>query len=180
MSFDIIIQYSEVVKRHPDQLRQMEEQKRISKSKFKDIPLEQFTFGYSYHTHHAVEGQGSMMGDEFMRKMMSGELERETEEYERKRREELAKPLEQQISEALARTESRIHANYKRGTSYYADISGVPPEVEREVREDVISEWTKEQEYLSLSEEEKEKRAQDALRQLSGMGGFVGFMLKKD
>jgi hypothetical protein len=153
--------------RHPKELEQVRAEVARSGSKYKTKPVEQWQFFYSTHQ----EMRGSMMGDEFMRKLQSGELAREKDE---KMRWEDTATLEDRIQRHTEGLHVSLSARLTpRGGGYGAPLNSIPPEIQAEIRESSQQEMVERARFNALTPAEREAEAQALIAQLRGSSGFA-------
>lgn len=162
MRIPVTLTYAEVEKRHPQELKRLIEQLRKSKSKQKDADPTGMTFEYNY----------AMRCEGFTGAQVLDHLSGVKPLPERKK----FVTVEEKVADWMERA-TPVNLTGKLGRWYGCERVPNPPELEENFRLDAEREVAEEQRRASLTDEEREAETQEILRQLSGMGGFVGFRI---
>lgn len=169
------ITYEMARERHPKELEQVRVEVARSGSKYKTKLVEQWQFFYS--THQEIQG-GGMRGDEFMRKLQSGELAREKDE---KMRWKDTATLEDRIQRYMEGLHISLSARLTpRGGSYGVPLNSIPPEIQADIRETSQQEVAERARFNALTPAEREAETQGLLAQLRGSPGFTEIHIGED
>jgi hypothetical protein len=175
--------YAVLKERHPSEMEQLERQIKAAplgytrrRIPIRNYPITDFRFSYSYGWTGA-----SMMGGEFMRKMQSGELDRENAEREQW---ENTATIDEKVN--------RRFADHIRSVSISAHLQGssrtfavhfpdgfYPPEVVAHELAAVEREDAERRRRNAQSPEERNRESAEILRELGGSPGFVGVHMQR-
>ncbi len=164
---EIKIGYETAMKRHPKEMELIKEQIKQSKSKFKDVPLSEYTIGYNSCTVHK---SGSYNGKEFFEKMSSGELQKEVNEYDNWIN---TATIDEKIAKRVSQTHVSLYVKYKRGSGFVVPLTTIPYEIMDEIRKYEIHEQSEIDRVKSITNEDRENESIDLIRELGMDSGFL-------
>ncbi len=150
------IPYAEAVRRHPNEAAFILAKLRRGTSRHKAAPPDKLTWWYEC----AVSVQGYTLAS-----VLAG-----AERADRAARD--AMTFEERVADQVARTSTTLNAKIGRWWGGRG-IRVNPPEVEVKAREGIARSMREEAEYRLLPQEEKDRRAAEALASLRGTPGFV-------
>lgn len=172
--------YIDADTRYPDAMAEIERQIKASKARFKgklisEYPVNQFRIFYSC----MLVMNNSIKGSDFMRKLVSGELQRETES---RKQEELGKSREQKYADAFSRIRSGTINMAVRGSDrrFSAQLPEVPAEVVTLVKSNVDRDIAEKERISNLTEDQRRNEVIDLLNQLRGTPGFVAVSMSME
>jgi hypothetical protein len=168
--------FNEVQNTYPDQINQLQGETLKSKAKVKetpirDIPISQFKFEYTC----SIIIKGSMMGNVFIQKMKSGELQREAAE---EKAIEDAKTLEQKFQDRIKRTTAYLTA-FPPGSKreFKVRLPTIPSIVHRKIYGQLALIEKENAKIRAMTPEQRADRTREILSQLKGNPGFRGFSI---
>lgn len=165
--------YAEIQRLFPDAIQQVIKAQEKSRSPSAKVHVSELVFAYDF----AIRVDGGMTGDEFLKKIQSGELQREAEDKQKKSEEATEIYFR---ADLLSRMFVRIRANNKRFYAY-ADLDFDPTmeNVPESLASFLEEQWqghlkdiAERRRIAAMTPEELQKHQEGLLKELSRYPGF--------